>query len=433
MFWMVPARRVWLAVVCAALTVVTVPLAHRISAQAQAARTIELVLDASGSMNAKLPDGRPKIDAARAAVQAFVAAIPAGTTLAFRAYGHQSPREKHDCADTALLIPFGDAVAVRAEVVAQAAALKAQGYTPITRVLETAAKDFPPPDKTPRFIVLVSDGKETCDGDPCATARAMQAAGAGLVIHTIGFDVDKAARTQLECVAKATGGTYFDAPDADRLAAVITQAAVKTATAMTVETQGPGFLAIKGAELHGHQVVDAATGKEVATIGALNATVKMPSGLYQVKFGESWWKSVEVKAGRTTTLEPGVVHVAGAGFKGHDIRDAETGIVHAKVSNFDETGTVMPGTYEISFGGLAWGPFKVEAGQTVRVNPGRVTVTGLSVNDVPILTQDDRRAGVVSALGSTLVLPPGAYKIQLGGQWRPFTIAEGAQLTIGVK
>jgi hypothetical protein len=431
MFWTVSARRVWLAIVCVA--VAAAPLAHRLSAQPQAARTIELILDASGSMNAKLPDGRLKIDAARAAVQAFVGALPAGTRLAFRAYGHQSPREKHDCADTALLIPFGDAAAVKAEVVARAGALKAQGYTPITRVLETAAKDFPPPDKTPRFIVLVSDGKETCDGDPCATARAMQAAGAGLVIHTIGFDVDKAARTQLECIAKATGGTYFDAPDAERLAAVITQAAVKTATSMTIETQGPGFLAIKGAELQGHQVVDAATGKEVAVIGSLNATMKMPSGLYQVKFGESWWKSVEVKAGKTTTLEPGVVHVAGAGFKGHDIRDAETGIVHAKVSNFDETGTVMPGTYEVTFGGLTWGPFKVEAGQVVQLNPGSVTVTGLSVNDVPILTADGRQTGAVSALGSTLVLPPGNYKIQLGGQWRPFTIAEGQALTIGVK
>ncbi len=72
------------------------------------AKVIELILDASGSMNAKLPDGGTRIEAARQAVSKIVTSLPADTQLSFRVYGHQSPREKHDCNDTQLVIPFGN-------------------------------------------------------------------------------------------------------------------------------------------------------------------------------------------------------------------------------------------------------------------------------------------------------------------------------------
>ncbi len=83
-------------------------------ASASEGSVICLILDASGSMNAKLPTGVSRISAARAAVGKIVEGLPPGTVLGFRAYGHQSPREKHDCNDTALLVPFGDIAAVKA-------------------------------------------------------------------------------------------------------------------------------------------------------------------------------------------------------------------------------------------------------------------------------------------------------------------------------
>jgi Ca-activated chloride channel family protein len=57
---------------------------------------------------------------------------------------------------------------------------------------------------------VVSDGKETCQGDPVVAARALAAK--GTTVHTVGFVVDTAARGQLQAIARATGGTYFDAP-----------------------------------------------------------------------------------------------------------------------------------------------------------------------------------------------------------------------------
>jgi Mg-chelatase subunit ChlD len=421
------------AVVAAALVAAWFIVPAHAQSSPAASRSVELILDVSGSMAGKIPDGRTKIDAARTAVQVFLDALPAATRLAFRAYGHQSPREKHDCNDTALILPFGVAAAMKTEVLAKARTLTPQGYTPITKVLEVAAKDFSAADKNPKFIVLVSDGKETCDGDPCATARALKAAGAGVVVHTIGFDVDKAARTQLECVSRATGGTYFDAPDANLLAAAIAKAAVQGEVTLAAEPAGQGFLSVKGAELQGHDVADAATGKVVASIGALKATIPLPSGLYHVKFGRGWWKSVEVKTGRTTILEPAVLRVKGAAYHGNHIIDAESGVEHGLVSSVDETATLMPGTYDVTFEKLIWPGVRLESGQTVTLLPGIVTVKGLNVTDVPVATEAGVTVGTVSALSSTIVLPAGTYRVLLTGSWRSFTVAEGQTLTISVK
>ncbi len=111
------------------------------------------------------------------------------TRLALRAYGHQSPTQQKDCQDTAMLVGFAPVAANRAEVVAQAQALQARGYTPITYALTAAAQDIAPEESGERVVVLVSDGQETCASDPCIAARALAAADAKLVIHTIGFGV----------------------------------------------------------------------------------------------------------------------------------------------------------------------------------------------------------------------------------------------------
>src|SRR4030095_5008190 len=121
-------------------------------------------------------------------------------------------------------------------VIAQARHLQAQGYTPITHVLQLAATDFPSNTAGERFIVLVSDGKETCEGDPCAAARALAASGGKLVIHTIGFGVDSAARLQLQCIASATGGTYFAAENAAQLTKVLGQAVTAPMKKVRVES-----------------------------------------------------------------------------------------------------------------------------------------------------------------------------------------------------
>ncbi len=205
----------------AAVAAMTMALAPPVLA---ADRSISLVLDASGSMNGRLPDGVAKIDAAKAAVRDLVGKLPGDVRLSLRAYGHQSSRKDRDCRDTQLLVPFGGADSVRGDVISKCDALTAMGYTPITYVLGLAADDINP-EGGEKIIVLVSDGKETCEGDPCLLAQKLAGADADLRIHTVGFGVDYQARTQLECIARAGRGQYYDAQSPDDLVASMREAA----------------------------------------------------------------------------------------------------------------------------------------------------------------------------------------------------------------
>ena len=92
-----------------ALAAWPLPSSAQTGMSAGAAKSIEIVLDASGSMTAKLADGRSRLDGAREAIGMVAPAIPAQDRLALRVYGDQSPREKHNCEDTRLAVPFAEA------------------------------------------------------------------------------------------------------------------------------------------------------------------------------------------------------------------------------------------------------------------------------------------------------------------------------------
>ena len=77
-----------------------------------------------------------------------------------------------------------------------------RGQTPIAYSLQQAAQDFGAPSDEERAMILVSDGIETCGGDPLATVRDLTAKGFKVKVHTIGFDVDAAARAQLEAISE---------------------------------------------------------------------------------------------------------------------------------------------------------------------------------------------------------------------------------------
>ena len=397
------------------------------------AKVIELILDASGSMNAKLPEGITRIEAARQAVSKFVTSLPSETQLSFRVYGHQSPREKHDCNDTQLVIPFGNLDAIRANVLSAANQVKAQGYTPITKVITLAASDFPAGMTGQRTIVLVSDGKETCEGDPCTAARALKNANVELVIHTIGFGVDDATRFQLKCIAGSTGGSYFDAESADQLTKAIGIAAATGLQKIEQKKKGGGYLQIKKADVTGHDVTDAETGKTVGTISSVSATLNVPSGIYNVTFGKALWKSVEVKNGETTVLEPGVLEINHGSLYGNQVMDSETGLVHGEISSIKRTITLMPGLYDVTFGKAVWPVVRVNSGKITTLNDGILRVTGASFSGNRVRTENGKEVGDLSSIQTWISLPPGNYTIEIGKGKKPFTIAEGQELTMDVK
>ncbi len=186
------------------------------AATASAASRIEYILDVSGSMNA-LSGGEKRIDAAKKSLTAMVQGIPDGTIVALRLYSHRVPPadKAKSCQDTELVIPFGPINKPQFLSVVNAAT--PLGQTPIAYSLEQAANDFVMGADEAQTIILVSDGEESCGGDPVAVAKSLIAKGFKLKINVIGFDVDANAKNQLAAIAGATGGQYFDAKDAASL------------------------------------------------------------------------------------------------------------------------------------------------------------------------------------------------------------------------
>lgn len=179
-------------------------------ASATAPSDLLLVLDASGSMWGQVA-GENKIVIARRAVKDLAGKIPPETRVGLLAYGH---RREGDCEDIESVIPLGplDVEHLGATV----DALNAKGKTPITEALRQAV-DVVKGRDTSATVVLVSDGLETCGGDPCAAVRAAKESGVKFVLHVIGFDLGEADVSQLECTAQAGGGLFFDARNAREL------------------------------------------------------------------------------------------------------------------------------------------------------------------------------------------------------------------------
>jgi von Willebrand factor type A domain-containing protein len=186
------------------------------SSAAESAR-IEIVLDVSGSMRSSL-GSEVKIEAAKSAIRQTVAGIPDGSVVALRYYGHRVAQERKEesCRDTELVVQFQPLD--KARFLGALDKAVPRGQTPIAYSLQQAAQDFGAPSDEERAMILVSDGIETCGGDPLATVRELTAKGFKVKVHTIGFDVDAAARAQLEAISGATGGEYFDARSASALA-----------------------------------------------------------------------------------------------------------------------------------------------------------------------------------------------------------------------
>ncbi|MDP8262353.1 MAG: VWA domain-containing protein [Candidatus Ancaeobacter aquaticus] len=182
---------------------------------------IEYILDASNSMNETLPDGQKKIDAAKTIMSNLIDNIYSetkDTNVGLRIYGANfdgKQEKKAACLDSVLVVPISpiDANLLKQKI----ASTNAAGYTPIAHSLELAAQDFKKGKSDKNSMVLVSDGIETCGGDPIAVAKKLIAQGFNVKIYTIGFVVDEKAKAQLKGIAAATGGKYFDAKDADQL------------------------------------------------------------------------------------------------------------------------------------------------------------------------------------------------------------------------
>ncbi|WP_075996126.1 vWA domain-containing protein [Salaquimonas pukyongi] len=253
-----------------------------------------VVLDASGSMWGRIDD-KPKIQIAREVMDQVLGDLDGKAEIGIMTYGH---RKKGDCGDIETLIPVGKVE--RARYMEKINALNPKGKTPITAAVRKAAEELRFTEEK-ATVILVSDGLETCDADPCALASELESAGIDFTAHVVGFDLKDEDTASLQCLATTTGGKYLAAESADQLGE-----AIGTVVAAAPEPEpepepkpepepatGPGNVKItvrlaegseplKGAYLRFYETDDAgAKGKEAGQ-GAARHTFELAPGKYLV-------------------------------------------------------------------------------------------------------------------------------------------------------
>lgn len=169
-----------------------------------------IVLDASGSMWGQI-DGRAKLEIAREALGQVLQSIPADTEIGLMAYGHRS---KGDCNDIELVVPPAKGTA--AAIVAAANEMKFLGKTPLSEAVRKAAEDLRYTEEKAN-VILITDGIETCNADPCALGTELEQSGVDFTAHVVGFGLTEDEGRAVACLAENTGGKYIQASDAGAL------------------------------------------------------------------------------------------------------------------------------------------------------------------------------------------------------------------------
>ena len=182
-------------------------------------------------MNALWGSTESRIDAAKDLLAKTVDSLRGTPNLeiALRVYGHQSPitATYQDCNDTKLEVPFAsnnfDNVKSRIR------SIEAKGTTPIARSLEAAAADFP--DQNARnIIILITDGQEACDNDPCVIAKKLHDKGVKVTPFVIGLGLDLSYLEKFNCI-----GAYSEAETKDAFRNVLSNIVSKVLSNTTVQ------------------------------------------------------------------------------------------------------------------------------------------------------------------------------------------------------
>ena len=368
-----------------------------------------LIVDASGSMWGQI-DEKAKITIAKEVLGGLLADLPADRRLGLMAYGH---RRKGDCTDIEELAPVG---ADRAAISAAISGLNPKGKTPMADAIKAAAKTLKYTEQK-ATVILISDGIETCEPDPCGVAAALEQAGADFTAHIIGFDVaEENAKAQLQCLAENTGGEFVSASNASELGDAL-ETTVVEAPAAVVETK----VRLRATELKGGLVIEeglswtitpSSGGEPVfAEENAGTIDVEVSPGVYDiavtrpsdglkgeqknVKIQENTWKTVtialEFAVEATLRAEPASEGVAGTNIMVHWTGPERRGDYIAIVNKGDDNGAyrtyryvsqgnplevrlpVEPGDYEVRY--VLGQPIRTLASIDFKVTPASATLS----------------------------------------------------------
>ncbi len=248
------------------------------------ARNLEIILDVSGSMNAKLGD-TTRWKTALAVLKDVVAELPEDLNVGLRVYGHRhSSKSKQTCTDTELVVPIEKLD--RTRLVKAASKLKPRGETPLIYSILQAVDDL---KKTGGgSVILITDGEESCKGDAKAAATQIADSGVNVTLNIVGFTITgETVEAELGTLAGSTGGRYYSAQDGAQLSRAVMLAALHRLP---------------------YDIFDS-TGKLLASGQTSELSRELPPGRYRIRIdamGQTLEEQLTIVPDKTTSMSLGV-------------------------------------------------------------------------------------------------------------------------------
>lgn len=190
---------------------------------------VTILLDASGSMVRKV-DGERKFDLAKQEVFKFAQSLPENAKIRMSLFGSEGNNKNSGKAQSCEVIRgvYGVQPYEKQSFENSLNGLGPNGWTPIARALESAKQtDEQLHQGTKHIVYLITDGEETCGGDPVKVAKELHQSKGSTVVNVIGLDFNAGYEGQLKQVAEAGKGHYYQANTGKEMGSIFTAESLK--------------------------------------------------------------------------------------------------------------------------------------------------------------------------------------------------------------
>lgn len=349
---------------------------------------VEMIMDSSGSMAEVTNTGEPRIDAAKRVLNEVIDAIPEDRpeiNVGFRVFGHEGNNTEsgraESCQSSDLTVPIEgvNKDALREQVANYAPV----GWTPIGLSLERAGADFPPASETvTNAIILVTDGLETCDSDPCSIASSLKASEAAITVYVVGLGLDEEELRITSCIAENTGGQIVGAQNADELSAALFTfleelQVVVTNGFLEIESIG-GLFPLATVNCAGQGATDSdPTASEPFTYTFTPDTnrVELPVGICDVAWtnpsGQQTAIRVNIEADRTTIVRGSLIKFPQGAGEIYQLKAQDGTVIWQDQIEQGDMVWVLPGIYTCDLLEVVGDPILISF--TVQTLPGTAT------------------------------------------------------------
>ncbi|MFW5430755.1 VWA domain-containing protein [Bacillus pumilus] len=190
---------------------------------------VTILLDASGSMARKV-EGERKFDLAKQEVFKFAQSLPKDAKIRMSLFGSEGNNKNSGKAQSCEVIRgvYGVQPYEKESFENSLNGLGPNGWTPIARALENAKQtDEQINGGTKHIVYLITDGEETCGGDPVKVAKELHNSKGSTVVNVIGLDFNDGYEGQLKQVAKAGKGQYYQASTGKEMGSILSAESLK--------------------------------------------------------------------------------------------------------------------------------------------------------------------------------------------------------------